>query len=83
VERVLDCSGLTPGQKEVIYLKYGVPIEDIPHNKDAGNLTLAQIAKKAKLTRERVRQIEIKGMSKIKNQIIGRKIKEDLHDAIK
>jgi RNA polymerase sigma factor (sigma-70 family) len=83
VERVLDCSGLTPGQKEVIYLKYGVPIEDVPHNKDAGNLTLAQIARKAKLTRERVRQIEIKGMSKIKNQIIGRKIKEDLHDAIK
>lgn len=57
IEKALTC--LKPKEKEVIILRYGLQGEK--------RHTLEEIGKKLDLTRERIRQIEEKALSKLKN----------------
>jgi RNA polymerase primary sigma factor len=63
---------LSPTEKEVIILRYGVE-----NNKEE---TLKSIASKYHISRERVRQIEKTALSKIKQNSHHLLLKEDLHE---
>ncbi len=58
LEKVL--SSLKPKEAEVIKRRYGLDGSDIPH-------TLEEVGKAMKVTRERVRQIEVRAMRKLKH----------------
>lgn len=58
LEKVL--SSLKPKEAEVIRRRYGLDGTDIPH-------TLEEVGKAMKVTRERVRQIEVRAMRKLKH----------------
>jgi len=60
--------GLTAKEEKVITMRYGIGIER--------DFTLEEIAGKLCLTKERIRQIEIKAISKLRHPVRANKIRE-------
>ncbi|ODS33836.1 MAG: RNA polymerase sigma factor RpoD [Candidatus Scalindua rubra] len=70
IKSVLDT--LTYSEREVIKLRYGIG--------DGYTYTLQSIGKKFMVTRERVRQIEIKAIRKLQHPVRSRKLEEFVDD---
>ena len=71
MEHVLDT--LTYREKEIIKLRYGIG--------DGDTYTLEEVGRKFKVTRERVRQIEVKALRKLQHPIRSRKLEGFLEDS--
>ena len=65
VERAL--SMLSPKEKEILCLRFGIGEE--------GEHTLEEVGKRFSVTRERIRQIETKALSKLRHPLRGRALK--------
>jgi RNA polymerase primary sigma factor len=65
VERAL--SMLSPKEKEILCLRFGIGEE--------GEHTLEEVGKRFSVTRERIRQIEAKALSKLRHPLRGRALK--------
>ncbi len=68
IEKVLR--GLSIREKEIIKLRYGI-------GRDTG-FTLEELGKKFKVTRERIRQIEIRALRKLKHPVRSRQLESFL-----
>ena len=66
LNEILDC--LTEREREVIYMRYGLP-DGRPH-------TLEEVARAFAVTRERIRQIEQKGLKKLKHPSRAQSLQE-------
>ena len=71
VVKQLDKCGLQPREKEILCLRYGINCEEMP---------LEEIRKKFDISRERVRQIEIAAIKKIRRTFSTRKLAGYLDD---
>ena len=68
IEQMLQ--GLNPREREVIILRFGL---------ESGHpLTLEEVGKRFKVTRERIRQIEAKALRKLRNPVRSKRIRDFL-----
>ncbi len=64
-------NSLDPREVQILQLRYGL--------KDGRSLTLEQVGKKYGLTRERIRQIEVQALRKLRHPRHSRKLRDYLH----
>ena len=68
LERLL--ASLEPREVQILQLRYGL--------KDGRSLTLEQVGKKYGLTRERIRQIEVQALRKLRHPSRSRRLRDYL-----